>query len=198
MVRVAQENRPDADRGHYDDTELMRQIAAGESWAFDLLVRRHLPRAVRTARGILGSDAEAEDVAQESFLRLWRHASSWISAEEAGAKFSTWFYKVIVNLCIDHKRKRAFVPLDDIPEPLDARGNAEAEMQRNQEAIRVQKSIARLPDRQRAAFVLCFYEECSNREAAEILGIGVKALESLLVRARKQLYNDLANEVKQP
>lgn len=182
------------DRHTDDDAALMQKIASGDARAFESLVRRHLPRAVRTARHILGADGEAEDVAQESFLRLWRHAPGWRPAEETGAQFSTWFYRIILNLCIDHKRKQRTSPLDDTLDPPDFRDNAEDGLQRSEESERVRRSIASLPERQRAAFVLCFYEERSNKEAAAILGVSVKAVESLLVRARRQLYNDLYAE----
>lgn len=193
-MEAAEIRPPETKEG--DDAELMQKIAAGDTHAFDMLVRRHLPRAVRTARHILGSDAEAEDVAQESFLRLWKHAPDWKPSDEAGALFSTWLYRIILNLCIDLKRKRQLSSIEDIPEPADHKDNAETSLQRRQQSARVQKSIAALPARQRAAFVLCFYEERSNKEAAAILGVSVKAVESLLVRARKQLHNDLLPEQK--
>jgi RNA polymerase sigma-70 factor (ECF subfamily) len=177
-----------------DDTALMRRIARGDTRAIDTLVRRHLPRALRLARRVLGSDEAAEDVAQEGFLRLWKHAPVWKSSTEAGALFSTWLYRVILNLCIDQKRKRRDASLDDLPEPADARANAETQLARREMAARVRRSVAALPERQRLAFILSFYEEHSNKEAADILGVSVKAVESLLVRARRQLGHDLSAE----
>jgi len=177
-----------------DDAALMQKIAGGDSRAFERLVQRHLPRSVRMAARITGSAAEAEDAVQEAFIRVWKHAAEWESPDTAGAQFSTWFYRIVLNLCIDYKRKRIFTPLEEISEPDDDRDNAETGLQRHELSERVRGAIDTLPDRQRAAFVLCFYEERSNKEAASILGISVKALESLLVRARKALHDKLLPE----
>jgi RNA polymerase sigma-70 factor (ECF subfamily) len=177
-----------------DDAELMQKIACGDNRAFEKLVQRHLPRSVRMAARITGSAAEAEDAVQEAFIRVWKHAAEWESPDTAGAQFSTWFYRIVLNLCIDHKRKRTFTPLEEISEPDDGRDNAEMGLQRNELTKRVRGAVDTLPDRQRAAFVLCFYEERSNKEAATLLGVSIKALESLLVRARKALHDKLLPE----
>ena len=192
MVEQA-ETSPAGSEGE-DDAALMQKIVCGDNRAFAKLVQRHLPRSVRMAARVLGSSTEAEDVVQEAFIRVWKHASEWESPGQAGAQFSTWFYRIVLNLCIDHKRKKRFTPLEEIPEPDDERDNAETGLQRREQSERVSRTINALPDRQRAAFVLCFYEEYSNKQAAEILGISVKALESLLVRARKTLHGKLLPE----
>ena len=177
-----------------DDAALMQKIACGDNRAFEKLVRRHLPRSARMASRVTGSAAEAEDAVQEAFIRVWKHAAEWEAPGTAGAQFSTWFYRIVLNLCIDHKRKRIFTPLEEISEPDDGRDNAETGLQRHELSERVRGAIDTLPDRQRAAFVLCFYEERSNKEAAALLGISIKALESLLVRARKALHDKLLPE----
>ena len=177
-----------------DDAALMQKIACGDNRAFEKLVQRHLPRSVRMAARITGSAAEAEDAVQEAFIRVWKHAADWESPDAAGAQFSTWFYRIVLNLCIDHKRKKVFTPLEEITEPDDGRDNAETGLQRRELSQRVRGAVDTLPDRQRAAFVLCFYEERSNKEAATLLGVSVKALESLLVRARKALHDKLLPE----
>jgi RNA polymerase sigma-70 factor (ECF subfamily) len=177
-----------------NDAALMQKIACGDGRAFERLVQRHLPRSVRMAARITGSAAEAEDAVQEAFIRVWKHAAEWESPDATGAQFSTWFYRIVLNLCIDYKRKRTFTPIEDIPEPDDGRDNAETNLQRYELSQQVRDAVNGLPDRQRAAFVLCFYEECSNKEAASILGVSIKALESLLVRARKTLHDKLLPE----
>ena len=170
------------------DTVLMRGIAAGDHAAMRILMRRHLPRCVRLAYRITGQAAAAEDIAQEVFLRIWQHAGRWKSPEETGAAFTTWLYRVVTNVSIDYQRKRSFVPWSDQEESIaDSTPNAEQWMTRQDNQQEVQKALAALPDRQRVAFVLCCFEEKTNSEAAEIMGIGVKALESLLVRARQDL-----------
>lgn len=177
-----------------DDALLMQKTAHGDSRAFSRLVARHLAATVRTATRILGNAAEAEDVAQEAFLRVWKHAPSWETPDRAGAQFTTWLYRIVLNLCIDHKRKQSFAALDDVVEPADGRDNAETALLRRQQSARVKQAIDALPERQREAFVLCFYEERSNKDAADILCVSVKALESLLVRARRHLYDKLQTE----
>lgn len=193
MIEERAESAP-VDISGDDDATLMQKIACGDNRAFEKLVQRHLPRSVRMAARITGSAVEAEDAVQEAFIRVWKHAAEWESPDAAGAQFSTWFYRIVLNLCIDHKRKRTFTPIEEISEPDDGREDAETNLQRHELSARVRGAVDSLPDRQRAAFVLCFYEERSNKEAAAILGVGVKALESLLVRARKALHDKLLSE----
>jgi len=177
-----------------DDAKLMQRIAAGDQRAFRDLMQRHLSRTVRLAARILGSTGAAEDVAQEAFVRVWKHAGSWEDPKQAGAKFTTWLYRIVLNLCIDEKRKRSFTDIDAIPECADETPDAEQDMQRREKSQRVKAALAELPERQRAAFVLCFYEDYSNKDAADMLGISVKAIESLLVRARRSLRDLLQDE----
>ena len=179
-----------------DDAELMRRIASGDQRAFQALMRRHLARTVRLAARVLGGTAAAEDVAQEAFIRVWKHAHDWLEPHQAGAKFTTWLYRIVLNLCIDEKRKHKFTDIDSVAEPADDKDNAQTGIERREQSERVRAALGELPDRQRAAFVLCFYEEHSNKEAAEMLGISVKALESLLVRSRRTLRDKLVQEKK--
>ncbi|TAL37802.1 MAG: RNA polymerase sigma factor [Alphaproteobacteria bacterium] len=180
-----------------DDAGLMRRIAAGDERAFRGLMQRHLARTVRLAARVMGGTAAAEDVAQEAFIRVWKHAGDWLEPHQAGAKFTTWLYRIVLNLCIDEKRKHRFSDIEAIPEPMDQGDDAQTAIERREQSERVRGALDELPDRQRAAFVLCFYEEHSNKEAAEILGISVKALESLLVRSRRALKDKLGAE-RQP
>jgi RNA polymerase sigma-70 factor (ECF subfamily) len=180
-----------------DDAELMRRIAGGDERAFQALMHRHLARTVRLAARIMGGTAAAEDVAQEAFIRVWKHAGDWLEPHQAGAKFTTWLYRIVLNLCIDEKRKNRFSDIENIPEPVDESDSAQTGIERREQSERVRAALGDLPERQRAAFVLCFYEEHSNKEAAEMLGVSVKALESLLVRSRRALKDKLVQE-KQP
>lgn len=171
-----------------DDSALMLRVGTGDQKAFAALMDRHLVRTVRLAARLLGSEAQADDVAQEAFVRVWRHAPTWQDSAERGARFTTWLYKIVSNLVIDEKRKRVNVAIDDIAEPLDdSAPNGEKVLIDSQRAVEVRNALGQLPDRQREAFVLCFYEEYSNRDAAQALDVSVKALESLLVRARRSL-----------
>lgn len=174
------------------DELLMAQIAKGDRQAFAALLDRHLARTVALARRTLGrlGDTDAEDIAQEAFTRLWTRAASWQGAQ-TGAKFTTWFHRVVVNLCIDHARRKRPEPLAEDWDAADDGPGADLRLVERATARQVQAAINALPERQRAALHLCWFDHRSNVEAAEILGVGVKALESLLVRARRTLRQSL-------
>jgi RNA polymerase sigma-70 factor (ECF subfamily) len=171
-----------------DDDALLVSSGGGDQRAFQALVARHLARVLSLARRITGNVAEAEDVAQEAFLRAWQKAPDWRVGE---ARFSTWLYRVAVNLCLDRKRRKPMAPLEAAGDPLDPAPSAESRLAEHQRTRIVAAALAGLPDRQRAALVLSYYEGVSNVEAARVLGVSVSALESLLVRARKALRAEL-------
>ncbi len=179
------QDSPDGrDDAGYSDEWLMGQVADGEVWAYEALVTRHLDRFLWVARRIVGVQAEAEDIVQEAFLRLWTKAGVWAPQ---GAKFTTWFYRIVTNLSIDHKRKKRPVALPDHFDAPDPAQTAEAKLVDEQDNMIVARALDTLPERQKAAIVLCYYEGLSNAEAADVLSVGVKGLESLLVRGRRQL-----------
>lgn len=172
------------------DAELMRRVAAGDAGASRVLVDRELGPLIGLAYRILGNRAESEDVAQETFLRLWRTARRW----QPKAKVRTWLTRVAYNLSIDRLRVRKPTdPIDaaDLPAP---GGGPSSALQRDQVAHIVEAAIARLPERQRAALALVHYQEFSNIEAAETLDVSVDALESLLARGRRNLRDALADQ----
>lgn len=171
------------------DEALIRRVAAGDTVAYGELVARHLDRALALAWRMTGARADAEDIAQEAFLRLWRGAGGWRAGR--GAQFTTWFYRVVMNLCIDQARRRTPQPLEaagDIPE---SRPGAEDQVHAAQRARIVAEAMAALPARQKAAVALSYYQGLGNRQAAAVLEVSVKALESLLVRARRTLRRRL-------
>jgi RNA polymerase sigma-70 factor (ECF subfamily) len=165
------------------DALLLARYAGGDQAAARTLTFRHAPRVLALARRMLGDAAEAEDVAQETLLRMWRVAPDWRDE----ARLSTWLYRVASNLCVDRLRRRRDQgpeAVDDLPdgastplEGLETRDRAEA----------LTAALARLPERQRLAVVLRHIEERSNIEIAEVLGLSVDAVESLLARARRTL-----------
>ncbi|EQM69715.1 sigma-70 family RNA polymerase sigma factor [Pseudomonas tohonis] len=171
-----------------DDEQLMAAVAEGDQRAFATLVQRHLPRAYAIARRVLPEQADAEDAAQEAFTRIWTHAADW---QPGRARFTTWLQRILVNQCLDQLRRRKRRPEQDIDalleELLDPDADTAAEVQRAREAAEVQRVVQRLPDKQRMAVVLCYFEEHSNPQAAELMGVHIKALEGLLGRARAQL-----------
>jgi RNA polymerase sigma-70 factor (ECF subfamily) len=169
------------------DAALMRSVGAGDAAACRLLVERHLRRIVTFAYRMLGDVGEAEDVAQETFLRLWVHARRW----RPEARLGTWLHRVAHNLCIDRLRARREWPSDRLPDRADPSDGAVAARQRSQVAEALEAAIAALPERQRTAIMLVYYDEIRNVEAAEIMGVSVEALESLLARARRSLRRRL-------
>jgi RNA polymerase sigma-70 factor (ECF subfamily) len=142
------------------------------------------------ARRMLGSQAEAEDAVQDAFLKLWTHAARW---EPGRALFETWLYRVVLNKCYDRLRRKPTAKLDEAVEVADPAPAADQLLQGSAVAKEIEAAMAELPERQRAAIVLCHYQECGNIEAAEILGISVEALESLLSRGRRTLRTRLGH-----
>lgn len=174
------------------DGELVQRIAQGDAAAARALMARYLPRVLSLARRMLGNAADAEDVAQETFLRAWNSAAKWRPGQ---AKFETWLHRVAVNQCYDRLRKKRGVALDDIADPVDPGPMPGAALETGDTVKAVEAALARLPERQRAAIVLCHYEGQSNIAAAETLGISVDALESLLARGRRALRELLSGFV---
>jgi RNA polymerase sigma-70 factor, ECF subfamily len=176
------------------DDELMRRAGRGDRAAYTRLVERHLPRAVALATRIAGSRGDAEEIVQEAFLRTWLKAPEWRDeSAPGGARFTTWLTRVVVNLCIDRRRKPVMSSLDLAAElPSSDPGGFELVAQGETRA-RVLTALSELPERQRAALTLCHWDGMSNTEASDVLGISVGALESLLVRARRTLRESLAD-----
>jgi RNA polymerase sigma-70 factor (ECF subfamily) len=166
------------------DAELVARVARGDRAAAQTLMRRHLPKMLGLARRMLGGSVEAEDAVQDAFMRLWTHAERWRPGQ---AKFETWLYRVTLNKCFDRLRRRPVSPLDAAMEVQDPAPSPESELERAALSRQIEVALRALPDRQRAAIQLCHYQECGNIEAAEILGISVEALESLLSRGRRTL-----------
>ncbi len=174
-----------------DDDALLVLFANGDAQAARELTERLAPRAFGVALRVLGDRAEAEDVTQEAMLRLWRMAPDW---QRGQAKVSTWLYRVVMNLCLDIKRRsrRAAVPIDAVPEPLDPQPGATARLQQDARLGALQRALLHLPERQRQAVVLRHIEELSNPDIAAILDISVEAVESLTARGKRALSAALA------
>ncbi len=184
--------RPVSSAGHAaaDDDALIRCIAAGDSSAWPQLAQRHLAPLVALAWRILGDRAEAEDVAQEVFVRLLAKVPTW---EPGGAALRTWLSRVAINLCIDRRRARRTTPLDDLPEPRDPAADEAVVARRFDMSRKVRSALHKLPERQGIALALVHYQGFSNREAAKLLDVSVDALESLLARGRRAMKKDLSN-----
>ncbi|MFN3972583.1 MAG: RNA polymerase sigma factor [Gemmobacter sp.] len=170
------------------DAALLARYALGDAGAARQLAARHLPRLLSFAgRMLQGDGSEAEDVAQEAMLRLWRVAPDWRPGE---AQVSTWLYRVAANLCTDRLRRRGrrgHVTLDDAPEAEDGAPGAEARLMAGDRMTALQVALDALPERQRQAVVLRHIEGLSNPEIAAVMDTGVEAVESLTARGRRAL-----------
>ncbi|WP_411192498.1 RNA polymerase sigma factor [Paraburkholderia sp. B3] len=173
------------------DAELVARVGARDAGTVRTLVTHKLPRLLALATRMLGDRMEAEDVAQEAFMRIWKQAPQWRTGE---AKFDTWLHRVALNLCYDRLRGRREEPVDDLPDEPDPDAAPEARLAARARDERVREALATLPVRQREALVLTYYQELSNIEAAVLMDISVDALESLLARARRSLRAQLAGD----
>jgi RNA polymerase sigma-70 factor, ECF subfamily len=175
-----------------DEIELMRRTANGDAAAFRALADAHVKKIMGFACRLLNDRTEAEDVAQETFLRLWKEAGRY----EPRARVSTWLHRIAHNLCVDRLRARREQPSDRLDEERTS-NEPGGLLDRKLTARAVEHALAALPERQRAAITLVHYQELGNIEAAEVLGIGVEALESLLARGRRTLRETLTEPQSQ-
>jgi len=171
------------------DEALMAKVARGDEAAFRQLARRHLPAMVGLARRVLGNAADAEDVAQEAMLRVWTHAPHW----QPLAAFRTWLTRIVVNLCLDRKRRKPWVGLDAAGEIVDPTPGIAEIAERNEREQALTAAIAALPERQRTAIVLTYSEGMSNAQVADALDTSVSAVETLLIRGKKSLRAKLGD-----
>lgn len=172
-----------------DDSLLLERISGGDHAAFALLVQRHTQRYYALAYRSVFQRSEAEDIVQEAFLKLWQQPHLW--QKERGVKFTTWFYRLVLNLCHDHNKRKRPQPLPEDFDVADDRENAEEALTNKRREMAVGQALKQLPERQRTALNLCFYEGLSNQEAADIMGVRLKALQSLLMRAKTELKEQL-------
>lgn len=163
----------------------MQLAASGDENAFRQLTRSAMPQALRVARNVLLSESEAEDVVQEAFMRAWRHKARY---DPKRARFSTWLYRIVVNLAIDRRRSgRKLVTLDCASHVQDERPDSENSLIDRQRQLQVRNAIAKLPERQRTAVSLFYLQGFSSREAADIMETNDVAFQQLLARARAAL-----------
>ena len=176
------------------DEALLVLYANKDPDAARLLAQRLLPRILGYAGRLLADRSEAEDVAQEAMLRLWRVAPDWRQQE---AKVSTWLYRVATNLCTDRlraRKRRQTDALDLVAEPEDGAPGVVAGLITADRMAALNAALACLPDRQREAVVLRHIEGLTNPEIAEVLQIGVEAVESLTARGKRTLTAVLAGQ----
>lgn len=177
-----------ADAERIDEAALVARVARGDAAAFARLVTAHATPLHRLAWRLLADVAEAEDVVQEAFARLWTSVPGWAPGE---ARPGAWLRRVARNLCLDRLRRRRFHDDGEVPDRADPAPPAAAALDEARIGEAVAAALAALPDRQRAALVLTYYEELPNAEAAKMLDMHLKAFESLLFRARAALRGRL-------
>jgi RNA polymerase sigma-70 factor (ECF subfamily) len=166
------------------DEVLLERIARGDMAAVSALVSRKLPRLLSLGRRMLNDPGEAEDVAQETLVRTWKQAATWVPGR---ARIDTWMHRVALNLCYDRLRRRKDTVSPDDIEIVDDAVGPSVRLEQAQAARALQDALAQLPERQRTAITLNYYQEMSNIEAAAVMGVSIEALESLLARARRTL-----------
>ncbi len=172
-----------------DDNALVARMVQGDKGAYRVVVERYYRGIVGIARRMGLVSGDAEDVAQDVFVRVWLHREKWRA--DGGATFKTWLYRVAVNRVIDLKRKPQFVDGTELDEVPDEAMSALDKLAQHQEFKRLRIAIKKLSDQQQIAINLFYDRELSNQEASAIMGISVNAMESLLKRARKRLREEL-------
>lgn len=170
------------------DADLLARAGTRDAAAFSMLVDRHFPVVHRVVWRMMNGHADAEDVAQEAFLKLWRDPSQ----VRDGAALRGWLMRVATNLVTDRFRVKPMKTMDDGFEVEDGRDTAEEHIDRSRAVATIDAAVAGLPDRQKLALTLVHFEHMTNIAAAAIMEVSVDALESLLARARRSLKEQLA------
>ena len=170
------------------DEALVAMVADGDRRAFAVLVERHGMRFRAVAMRTCGEQSMAEEMVQEAFVKLWTRPESFRADK---ARFTTWFHRVVVNRCLDELRRKRPAALPEGYDAVDGRPGAEAALADGDSVRRLFAALEKLPDRQRQALTLSYLDGFSNLEAAGIMALNIKAYESLLVRARARLREDL-------
>ena len=174
--------------GVISDDKLIADIACGDGEAFALLLERHLDSIHSFLYRMTSSHADCEDIAQETFLRVWRKASTYRPGK---VKVSTWLHTIAHNLCVDTFRKHREIPIKLVNEAADDLADPARQSSAREQKLLLESALSRLPDNQRSAILLCQVQGFSNAQAAAILGVNRRALESLLARARRRLRGEL-------
>lgn len=165
------------------DEQLMQSVGGGDLDAFSELVCRYQGLAWKTAYRFLDDSMEAEDIAQDAFLKILEAAPRY----RPTATFRTYFYRILTHLCIDRTRKKQPTRIEDVPEAADPSAAPTDVLIERERGAEVHAALATLPPNQKVAMILRHYEGLSYAEIAQILGVSPKAVEGLISRARAYL-----------
>jgi RNA polymerase sigma-70 factor, ECF subfamily len=174
------------------DRRVVEQVLAGSESAFRHIVDQHSQRIFNYVRRMTSNSIEAEDIAQETFIRFWVSRDRF---DPGRVKLTTWLHRIAHNLCVDYFRQRQLQERQ-VPVQSDSQDSADTDYELSIRAAVVNKALMTLSERQRSAIVLCHYQNFSQHDAAHILGLSVDALESLLRRGRRKLKQILAKELE--
>jgi len=174
--------------------DLITRIAGGDQAAFAQFIDRRAPSLSAVAAQMLGDVHMAEDIVQTVFLKTWQMLPEW---EPGRAKLMTWMRRVTVNQCLDNLRKSKPLYTDNLPEIVNDSDSPETALSDNLRAAQIKRLMAQLPDRQKMALTLFYYQELSLKEAAGVMGISPDAFESLVRRARAAFKQKLQSETLQ-
>jgi RNA polymerase sigma-70 factor (ECF subfamily) len=178
------------------DVYWMQRVAEGDMDAFQSLIEVHQARVIGTVAKMLGDDVDSEDIAQQVFIRVWKSAGRY----QPTAKFTTWLFKITRNLVFNELRRRKRHPVTPLQheeeehffQPADSGSmSPDASLLDSELNDAIQMAIDALPETQRMAIVLRRYEEMPYDEIAEVLGLSVPAVKSVLFRARAELRENL-------
>nr|WP_157038883.1 RNA polymerase sigma factor [Rhodopseudomonas palustris] len=170
------------------DEALMAAVVARRQQAFRVLMNRHMPRAIRVAQRVVRDPAEADDIGQEAFLRVWNKASSF---DPQIARFTTWLYRIVLNLAFDRARKPQLAPIEEAAEIESGEAGPVETIIAAQQRRLLERAMAALPERQRGAVALFHMEGLSGEDAARAMNLSPKAFESLLARGRAALRKEV-------
>ncbi|MDA0789078.1 MAG: sigma-70 family RNA polymerase sigma factor [Proteobacteria bacterium] len=175
-----------------NEAALIARVRAGDEAAYRTLLDRHLGPVTAYVRRMMMSAPEADDIVQETFIRLWTQAQRY---DPAAAKLSTWLHNIAHHLVIDHFRKHGRVVTGVADDDVVAEDiSLSDQIVHREQHDQMSRCLMALPERQRSAIVMCHYQGMSNRDAAVILDVSVEALESLMARGRRKLRQLLAEQ----
>lgn len=166
------------------DEMLLELISDRDVDAFSVLVHRHTDRFYKIAFRTLSNKQDAEDIVQDGFIKLWNRP---LWKDNKGAKFTTWFYRIIINMCVDHLRKNRTDPTENFDDFISDDILIDEKIIKTEKERQIEKAIQSLPQKQKTALNLSYYQGLKNKDAADVMEIGEKAFESLLYRAKEGL-----------